>query len=167
DLLAPLALGAQRVVGFELNRIFVDLLSRQSVDFNALARRPEVTLVNAEARSALRHDSRSFDVVQASLIDTWAATAGGGFVLSENGLYTLDGWRVLLARLTPSGILTMTRWYLPHAPAETYRLVALAATALADMGIPEARSHIFLGAASPPDAPTDPVVGPVMLSTIM
>lgn len=167
DLLAPLALGARHVVGFELNRIFVDLLSREALDFNALARRPEVTLVNAEARSALRHDRRTFDVVQASLIDTWAATAGGGFVLSENGLYTLDGWRVLLGRLTPSGILTMTRWYLPRVPAETYRLVALAATALADAGIPDARSHIFLAAAPPPDAPVDPVVGPVMLSTIM
>jgi hypothetical protein len=167
DLLAPLALGAQHVVGFELNRIFVDLLSRQSLEFNALARRPEVTLVNAEARSALRHDPRSFDVVQASLIDTWAATAGGGFVLSENGLYTLDGWRVLLARLTPSGILTMTRWYLPRVPAETYRLVALAATALEQMGVPNARGHIFLATAPPPDFPVDPVVGPVMLSTIM
>ena len=167
DLLAPLALGAQHVVGFELNQVFVDLLSRESLDFNAVARRPEVTLVNAEARSALRHDRRSFDVIQASLIDTWAATAGGGFVLSENGLYTLDGWRVLLARLTPSGILTMTRWYLPRAPAETYRLVGLAATALAEMGIPDARSHIFLASAPPPDAPRDPVVGPVMLSTIM
>ena len=167
DLLAPLALGARHVVGFELNRIFVDLLSRQSLDFNALARRPEVTLVNAEARSALRHDHRSFDVVQASLIDTWAATAGGGFVLSENGLYTLDGWRVLLARLTPMGILTMTRWYLPHAPAETYRLVALAATALAEMGVPDARSHIVLVAAPSPGSPVDAVVGPVMFSTIM
>ena len=167
DLLAPLALGAQHVVGFELNRIFVDLLSRQALAFNALARRPEVSLVNAEARSALRHDRRRFDVVQASLIDTWAATAGGGFVLSENGLYTLDGWRVLLARLTPSGILTMTRWYLPCVPAETFRLVALAATALEEAGVPDARSHIFLAAAAPPGVPADPVVGPVMLSTIM
>ena len=31
-----------------------------------------------------------------SLIDTWAATGAGAFTLSENGLYTREGWRILL-----------------------------------------------------------------------
>jgi hypothetical protein len=142
DLLPPLAYGAARVDGYEINGILVDLLQREFLDYNATAARPEVSLIHDEARVGIAHSGKKYDVIQASLIDTWAATSGGGFVLSENGLYTRDGWRTFLSRLSDRGMLTMTRWYLPDAPAETQRLVALAATALADAGIPD--THVML-----------------------
>src|SRR5439155_6316915 len=81
---------------------------------------------------------------QASLIDTWAATASGGFVLSENALYTREGWRVFLDHLTPAGILTMSRWHISDAPAEIHRLVALAAASLEDAGVSDTAAHIVL-----------------------
>jgi hypothetical protein len=144
DLRAPLAGGAERIDGYELNGILVDLLEDRFRDYNALAGRPEVDLVHGEARVGLAHSDARYDVIQASLIDTWAATADGGFVLSESGLYTLEGWQVFLSSLSPRGVLTMTRWLLPGAPAETHRLVALAAEALARDGIADARRHVFL-----------------------
>lgn len=143
DLLPPLARGA-RVDGYELNRIFVDLLERDFRDFNDVASHPNLTLIHDEARVGITHSGKRYDVIQASLIDTWAATAGGGFVLSENALYTREGWRAFLSRLGDGGILTMTRWYIPDAPAETERLVALAASALADAGVDDARPHVML-----------------------
>ena len=45
--------------------------------------------------------SDRFDVIQMSLVDTWAATGAGAFTLSENGLYTREAWRIFLDRLTP------------------------------------------------------------------
>ena len=52
-------------------------------------------------RSWFARAERSFDVIQMSLIDTWAATGAGAFTLSENGLYTVEAWRIFLERLTP------------------------------------------------------------------
>lgn len=166
DLLPPLKAGVPEIVGFDLNRTFIDLLRNDFSGFNAVARRPEVTLIHSEARVALQQERRRFDLIQASLIDTWAATAAGGFVLAENGLYTLEGWRLLLDRLTPTGILTMTRWYIPRAPAEMQRLVALAATAAEGAGIPDASSHIVL-AVTASAVQLDPGLGPVHVVTIL
>ena len=46
--------------------------------------------------------TEQFDVIQMSLIDTWAATGAGAFTLSENGLYTTEAWAVVLSRLAPA-----------------------------------------------------------------
>jgi hypothetical protein len=150
DLYAPLARGASRVDGYELNQIIVDLLERDFRDYNAIAARPEVSLVHDEARVGISHSGRRYDVIQASLIDTWAATASGGFVLSENGLYTREGWRTFLSHLSDTGVLTMSRWFVRDAPAETERLVSLASAALEDASVPDPRSHVILTASANP-----------------
>lgn len=144
DLLAALSFGASAVHGYELNQTFIDLFQRDFKDFNAIASRPELKLIHTEARVGITHSGQKYDVIQASLIDTWAATASGGFVLSENNLYTREAWRTFFDHLTDTGVLTMTRWYIATAPAETLRLVSLAATALEDAGFPDASHHLVL-----------------------
>ena len=144
DLLPPIFHGAKYVDGYEINRTLIDLLQRDFRDYNTVTTRPEVRLIHDEARRGISRSGQQYDVIQASLIDTWAATAGGGFVLAENSLYTLEGWRVFLEHLTPTGILTMSRWYISDAPAETHRLVALAAASLEDAGITDVASHLVL-----------------------
>lgn len=148
DLLPPVYYGAKSIDGYELNQISIDLLQREMRDFNAITTRPELRLIHAEARVGITHSDKQYDVIQASMIDTWAATASGGFVLSENNLYTREAWRTFLAHLTDSGILTMTRWHLPDAPAETHRVISLASSALADAGFPNAADHLVLMAAT-------------------
>lgn len=167
DFLPPLASGAREVVGFEYNRTFIDLLQRDFVHWNAIATRPDIRLVHGEGRTALGHDLRRFDVIQASLTDTWAATAAGGFVLAENGLYTLEGWSTLLGALAPDGVLTMTRWYLTAVPIEAHRLVALAAAALERAGVPDPRNHLLLITGPLALTDEDPLFGPVRHVTIL
>jgi hypothetical protein len=144
DLLPPIFHGVKHVDGYEINQTMIDFLQRDFRDFNTVTTRPEVRLIHDNARNGIAHSGQQYDVIQASLIDTWAATASGGFVLSENSLYTREGWRVFLEHLTPAGILTMSRWHIPDAPAETHRLVALAAASLEDAGITDVASHIVL-----------------------
>ena len=79
-----------------------------------------------------------------SLIDTFAATGAGAFSLSENGLYTLDGWRHFVGTLTPAGVFTVSRWYAPGAIDETGRMVSLATRVLLDYGVSDPASHLFL-----------------------
>ena len=49
-----------------------------------------------DARSWFAATQEKFDLVQMSMVDTFAATGAGAFSLSENGLYTLEGWRAFL-----------------------------------------------------------------------
>jgi hypothetical protein len=88
-----------------------------------------------------------FDSIQMSLIDTWAATGAGAFSLSENGLYTLEGWRTFFNHLTPSGTFTVFRWYAPDNVNETGRMLSLAMATLMDKHVPNPREHVFLAAA--------------------
>ena len=81
-----------------------------------------------------------------SMIDTWAATGAGAFSLSENGLYTVDGWRTFFDHLTPTGVFTVSRWYAPSNINETGRLMSLAVATLFGEGVANPREHLFLAA---------------------
>src|SRR5207237_9128724 len=98
-----------------------------------LQKKPAVTLVHDEARSYIARSPEQYGIIQASLIDTWAATSAGAYVLTENGLYTKEAWLTFLNHLTPDGILTMSRWYYEAKPAEALRLTALATSSLGAM----------------------------------
>ena len=79
-----------------------------------------------------------------SLIDTWASTGAGAFSLSENGLYTTEAWNVVLARLTPTGVFSVSRWFAPGHISETNRLLALGTAALLARGVPNPKAHLLL-----------------------
>ena len=132
DILSALYFGAKRIHGIEINPAIFEVLTDKFADFSGhLDRQPGVSLVNAEARSYINHSSDRYDLVQISLIDTWAATAAGGLTLTENRLYTVEAWGDFYRALKPGGLLSVSRWYEPkHHRGEFYRLVAIAASAL-------------------------------------
>ena len=66
--------------------------------------------------------TQKFYLVQMSMIDTWAATGAGlSYSLSENGLYTLEGWRAFINTLNDNGVFTVSRWFNPDDVKETGR----------------------------------------------
>lgn len=145
DVVMAVANGAKEVHGYELNRIFLDLLEKDRFEYSGgLAQWPEVKLIHGEARVTLATSGREYDVILASMIDTWAAISGGGMVLSENGLYTVEGWTEFLERVSPRGVVSMTRWYYPKEPAEVERLAIVAAEALENVGIQDPSQHILI-----------------------
>jgi hypothetical protein len=81
-----------------------------------------------------------------SMIDSWAATGAGAFSLSENGLYTVEGWRTFFNHLTPTGVFTVSRWYAPSNINETGRMMSLAVAALLSERVANPREHLFLAA---------------------
>ncbi|HXO22569.1 MAG TPA: hypothetical protein VOA87_21820 [Thermoanaerobaculia bacterium] len=147
DVLAALAFGSPHVTGIEVNRLFLDLLEGDLRQFAGLADRPEVTLVHDEGRAYLARSPARFDLLQMALVDTWASTSAGAMTLTENGLYTVQAWRLFLRRLRPSGLLAVSRWYSPDDPGETARLLSLAAATLMEEGRPTPRDHIVLATA--------------------
>ena len=144
DLLSARLLGVERVVGVEINPILIDLLTNGFADYTAIARVPGISFEVDEARSWFARADQTFEVIQMSLIDTWAATGAGAFTLSENGLYTIEAWRIFLDRLSPEGVFTVSRWYAPGEVNETGRMVSLAVATLLDLGVTEPQRHLFL-----------------------
>jgi predicted membrane-bound spermidine synthase len=146
DILTARLFGVNDITGVELNPIFIHLLTRIQPykDLANFAALPNVTLDVDDARSWFASTHQKFDLIQMSMIDTWAATGAGAFSLSENGLYTLEGWRAFLNTLNDRGIFTVSRWYSPVDVTETGRMISLAAASLHDIGIRDVRPYLFV-----------------------
>src|SRR5947208_10920459 len=121
DMLSAAVFGLQDITGVEINPILVKFLTEKArfADFTNVRSLNCARFVIDEGRRWMARSQPSFDIIQMSLIDTWAATGAGAFSLSENGLYTVDAWRIFLARLTRQGVFTVSRWYDAKEPAET------------------------------------------------
>ncbi len=144
DLASALLYGHSRVLGVEINPSMVRML-RAVADRSPTLRDPRVEVRVGDGRAVYAASpGLRCRVLQASLVDTWAATSAGAFAHTESTLYTREAWRVFLARTVPDGIVTFSRWYDPQKTNETARLVSLAVAALHDRGVPEPSSHIAL-----------------------
>jgi hypothetical protein len=144
DVLAAIWGGNTSVTGIDVNSTMLGFLTGSHRTFAGIADRPEVTLVHDDARAWLTRSAARFDVIQMSLIDTWAATGAGAFSLSENGLYTTDAWKIFLSRLTPTGVFSVSRWFSPEHVSETSRLLALSTAALLEAGVTDPSAHTIL-----------------------
>jgi hypothetical protein len=149
DVLAAHLFGVPEIVGVELNPIFVNLHTTDPFykPFSNLTALPNLQLHIDDARSWFASTEQRFDLIQMSMIDTWAATGAGAFSLSENGLYTLEGWRAFLNSLNDRGFFTVSRWYNPEDINETGRMIGLATAALLDAGARDAQPHLFVARA--------------------
>ena len=146
DVLHALAAGVLHVTGVEINPIIADKIMKGAFReaSGGLYLDPRVTIVVDDGRSFVRRSEDKYDVVQASLVDTWAATAAGAFALTENALYTVEAFDDYLDHVTDRGIVTITRWH-TGAGGETARLLILASAALEDHGVTtgQARKHMI------------------------
>ena len=140
DLLSALVFGATHVDGVEINPIIVrDVMLGRFRDYSGnLYGDPRVAIHVDDGRSFVRRSTTQYDVIQASLVDTWAATAAGAYTLTENSLYTSEAFGEYLDHLTDDGVLTITRWVF-----DGLRLVSLAQEACAARGLDPAR-HIAI-----------------------
>ncbi|HEX7487213.1 MAG TPA: hypothetical protein VF332_13755 [Vicinamibacterales bacterium] len=131
DLLSALVFGAARVDGVEINPIIaLDVMSNRFLAYSGhLYARPDVRIFVEDGRSFVRRSPERYDVIQASLVDTWAATAAGAYTLTENSLYTVEAFDDYLEHLSDRGLLTITRW-----AVDGVRLVSLAQDACARRG---------------------------------
>jgi hypothetical protein len=161
DILTALVMGDRDVTGVEINPITIELMRTQFRDFSGglYAGYPGVRVVHEEGRNFLRRETQSYDLIQASLVDTWAASAAGAYALSENSLYTVEAFGDYLEHLTPDGVVSFTRWF-PDPPAEPLRVVSLAAAALRRAGASDPSRHIFV-------VRTNVARGEPVLSTIL
>ena len=146
DVMSARVFGARAITAVEINPIIArDVMSSEPFKTysGAIYQQPEVRLVVDEGRSFVRGSTDRYDVLQATMVDTWAATAAGAFSLTENNLYTVEAFKDYVGHLTDDGVLTMTRWYF-QPPDQLMRLLALSRQMMAELGINNPGRHLML-----------------------
>lgn len=148
DILTALLARAEHVDAVELNPGVVETMSTRYREFAGdVYHAPGVHAHVSEGRSFLTRAEGGYDLVQISLIDSWAATAAGAYSLSENNLYTVEAYRLYLDRLGPDGMVSTSRWTPANKSLELLRLLFLNQRALRDTGVadPEAHTAVVAG----------------------
>jgi len=145
DVLRAVANGSPNVTGIEINPIIATTIMRgRYADYSyRLYEQPEVHIHVTDGRSFVRNASQQFDVVQMTLVDTWASTAAGAFALSENSLYTVEAFRQYFEHLKPGGMIAVTRWEF-RKPREALRVISVATEALHQIGMPNPARHFIV-----------------------
>jgi hypothetical protein len=145
DVSRAIGSGSKDVTAVEINPIIANTIMRERFPelSNRLYFRPEVRLFVEDGRSFVRRSQEKYQVLQATLVDTWASTAAGAFALSENNLYTTEAFRDYLAHLTDDGLMVFTRWGF-DPPRESLRLLSLARVALAELGENQPSRHVMV-----------------------
>src|SRR5580765_3267554 len=159
DVMRAVANGSPSVTGIEINPIIANSIMRgKYADYSYhLYQRPGVEIHVTDGRSFVRNTKQNFDVVQMTLVDTWASTAAGAFALSENSLYTVDAFREYFDHLKPDGMIAITRWEFQQ-PREALRVVSVATQALHEMGVANPAGNFIVVSEGHLDADGIPVV---------
>ncbi|MBZ5647835.1 MAG: hypothetical protein LAN37_11515 [Acidobacteriia bacterium] len=158
DVLRAVANGSPSVTAIEINPLIADDIMRGSyADYSYhLYELPQVHMHVGDGRSWIRASTDKYDVIEMTLVDTWASTAAGAFALSENNLYTLEAFREYFDHLKPNGFIAITRWEFAK-PREALRVVAQATEALHRMGIASPAQHFVIVSDGPLDTDGRPV----------
>lgn len=136
DVLAALASGSRHVTAVELNPLMIRFVRHYGARAGGIYDRPDVEVVQSEARTFISRTDRRFDVIFMGFVDSWASVASGGLSLAENYLYTTQAFRAYYDHLTDEGELVVLRW-----DVDVPRLVA---NAIALLGVREAARRIVV-----------------------
>lgn len=143
DVLTALCAKASHIDAVELNPGVVETISTQFKAFAGdIYHAPGVHATVSEGRSFLTRATGNYDLIQISLIDSWAATAAGAYTLAENNLYTVEAYKLYLERLAPGGVISTSRWIITGM--ELYRLLFLTEQALRESGVTDPHAHMLV-----------------------
>lgn len=110
DVLNALGHGATNVVGVEINRAIIDLVSGPFSKFAGhLYQDPRVEIVHSDGRNFAQGSKERYDLIQMTLVDSFTTISSGALTLSEDFLYTTEGFRAYLRALTENGVLALGR----------------------------------------------------------
>ncbi len=159
DVLRAVANGSPNVTGIEINPIIAnDIMRDRFADYTYhLYQIPEVHIHVSDGRSFIRNSQDHYDVVQMTLVDTWASTAAGAFALSENNLYTVEAFREYFEHLKPDGMIAITRWEFTQ-PREALRVVSQAMEVLRQLGVQDSTGNFIVVSDGPLDVDGRPVL---------
>ena len=142
DILGGIYNEAEEIWGIEMNPNVKNLMQDNFADYSGnIYNRKGLKILTGEGRSILKGLAQKFDLVQISLIGSSNTASGGFYSISENYLYTVEGFIDFWQHLSEGGKLSITRW-LKFPPREILRLCNTGLEALGRMGIERPENHL-------------------------
>jgi hypothetical protein len=114
-----------------------------------------------EGRSFITRSSEKYDIIYVPFVDTWASVSSGGLSVSENFLYTVQGFQQYYDHLTDRGKIVTVRWLI-DAP----RFITTYAKLLEQNGVPQDQLSRHLIMVTSDSYTQDPSVTMVIFSKI-
>ena len=133
--------GAREISVVEMNREIIRLMQGRYRSFSGGIYDPARSRILVEdGRGYLQRTQRRFDLIQMSLLESMESASAGVYSLNENYLFTTEALRTALDRLTPGGVLGISRW-IKTPPRDPIKILA---TAIAALGSEEAAGSIVM-----------------------
>jgi len=142
DILGGIYNEAEEIWGIEMNPDVKIFLQNNYADYSGnIYNREGIKILTGEGRSVLKGLVQKFDLIQISLIGSSNTASGGFYSISENYLYTVEGFMDFWQHLSDEGNLSITRW-LKFPPREIVRLCSISLEALSRMEIGKPENHL-------------------------
>lgn len=133
---------ARTIDAVEINPQMVRLVQHDFAEFaGGVFNLPPVSIHVSEARSFVAGSRKTYDLIQIALLDSFSAAAAGLHALNESTLYTVEAMATYLDKLSPGGLLSVTRW-LKVPPRDSLKLFATAVAALERRGVEDPSRRI-------------------------
>jgi hypothetical protein len=159
DVVASLVSGSKDITSVEINPIIYETVKSYGDRAGNVYSHEYVRSYVDEGRSFITHSSEKYDIIYVPFVDTWASVSSGGLSVSENFLYTLEGFQQYYDHLTERGKIVTVRWLI-DAP----RFITTYAKLLEQNGIPEDQLHRHLIMVTSDSYTHDPSVTMVIFS---
>ncbi|MFQ5926508.1 MAG: SAM-dependent methyltransferase, partial [Terriglobia bacterium] len=146
DVLLALYHAAAAIEAVELDPRVLRLVRDTFADFTGgLYRLPRVRLHAREARGFLEAlpAGERYDLIQVSLVESFAASSAGVHALNESYLYTVEAFTRYFDHLTPNGVVAITRW-VKMPPRDNIKVFATAVAALEARGVGAAARQVAM-----------------------
>jgi len=141
DVIAAIVSGNKDITSVELNPIIFETVKRYGEKDGNVYTHPYVDANIDEGRSFVSRSVDKYDIIYIPFVDTWASVSSGGLGVSENFLYTIEGFQEYYDHLTERGKIVTIRWLI-----DTPRFVSTFVTLLENNGISQndAYKHIII-----------------------
>jgi hypothetical protein len=159
DVVASLVSGSKDVTSVEINPIIYETVKSYGDEAGNVYSHEHVRSFVDEGRSFITRSSEKYDIIYIPFVDTWASVSSGGLSVSENFLYTLEGFQQYYDHLTDRGKIVTVRWLI-DAP----RFISTYAKLLEQNGIPQDQLHRHLIMVTADSYTQDPSVTMVIFS---
>ena len=159
DVVASLVSGSKDVTSVEINPIIYETVKSYGDRAGNVYSHEHVRSYVDEGRSFITRSSEKYDIIYVPFVDTWASVSSGGLSVSENFLYTLEGFQQYYDHLTDRGKIVTVRWLI-DAP----RFISTYAKLLEQNGIPQDQLYRHLIMVTSDSYTQDPSVTMVIFS---
>jgi hypothetical protein len=159
DVVASLVSGTKDVTSVDINPIIYETVKSYGDRAGNVYSHEHVRSFVDEGRSFITRSSEKYDIIYVPFVDTWASVSSGGLSVSENFLYTSEGFQQYYDHLTDRGKIVTVRWLI-DAP----RFISTYAKLLEQNGIPQDQLHRHLIMVTADSYTQDPSVTMVIFS---